>query len=318
MRVRSSPAARSGVGDDEHGVDRKAALTDRLDEALDEDGRLPRPGTRRDEDDARLLDGGELLGAGNGLGHLRRGRRHERRTRHIVQRSHHCGHSPPARVVTDVAGTDPRHGSHRVPAGRVHPLPELVRLEVVVVLEARHGVVARVFAQEPARLARAREAAVDPAERLDPDEVAKREDVERDLQPQLGFDVARAVRPTELVVLNDPTGAQRVEVDAVDLARDAEVAQLEPALELDRRTARSERNLEAPRDEREAERDVLADEVLEIAASVCSSSSRVVSGTSRRTPPAIASARHSRRKTIASSRCSSSSVSIPSRLGRPL
>ena len=51
-----------GVGDDEHLVDREPALEDRADEALDEDGRLPRARARGDEDDAAGLDRGRLLG----------------------------------------------------------------------------------------------------------------------------------------------------------------------------------------------------------------------------------------------------------------
>ncbi len=74
------------VRDDEDVVDPEAALADRLDEALHKHGRLPGPGPGRDEDDARLVDRGDLL--------LARGP-HARLTRHIVQREHQRGHSPP-------------------------------------------------------------------------------------------------------------------------------------------------------------------------------------------------------------------------------
>ena len=56
--------------------------------------------------------------------------------------------------------------------------------------EAREHVVLRVGPQQPARAALARERPVEAAERLDPDEVAEDEHVERDLEPQLLLDLA--------------------------------------------------------------------------------------------------------------------------------
>ena len=72
-----------GVGDHEHRLDVDPALADRLDEALDEHGRLPRPRARRDEDLPARRDRGRLL--------LVRVSRHARLIRHIRQRSHQAG-----------------------------------------------------------------------------------------------------------------------------------------------------------------------------------------------------------------------------------
>ena len=62
--------------------------------------------------------------------------------------------------------------------------PEGVLVEVVVPREPRE-VLARGLAQHPARQAPSGERPVDAAERLEPDEVAEGEDVERDLEAQL-------------------------------------------------------------------------------------------------------------------------------------
>ena len=87
------------VGDDQQRVDVEPALADRLDEALDEDGRLPRPRAGRDEDDARGLDGRGLLRV---------------RQRSLPLHPAHRGEIAPRRaagvaerVVADVAGPDP-------------------------------------------------------------------------------------------------------------------------------------------------------------------------------------------------------------------
>ena len=74
-----------GVGDHDDRVDREPPLTDRAYEPFDEDGRLPGARAGRDEDDARLLDRGELLRART---------RHGRLTRHIVQYEHQDGQLP--------------------------------------------------------------------------------------------------------------------------------------------------------------------------------------------------------------------------------
>ena len=63
------------------------------------------------------------------------------------------------------------------------PAPEGVLLEIVVLREAWNPVVLRLQAQQPASTALARERAVEPPERLDPDEIAEHQHVERDLEP---------------------------------------------------------------------------------------------------------------------------------------
>src|SRR5437660_134926 len=80
---------------------------------------------------------------------------------------------------------------------------------------------------------------------LDPDEVAKDEHVERDLKPQLGLDLRGRVRRLPgLVVLHDPAGAERIEVDPVDLAGEREAVDLEPPLQLGRGPLGAERDFE--------------------------------------------------------------------------
>src|SRR5581483_1875893 len=171
-----------------------------------------------------------------------------------------------ARVVRDVARADP---ARRVERPRARPLdlaPERLLVEEVALCDAGQ-LVARLGAQHPARAARARERAVDAAERLDPDEVAQHEQVERHLQPALVVDLARGVRALpRLVVLHDPAGAERVDVDAVDLPREEDaVAELEPALELRRRAVAPEADLEAAGLEHELRARLLAHEPLEVA-----------------------------------------------------
>src|SRR6188474_2549649 len=98
------------------------------------------------------------------------------------------------------------------------------------------------------RTTRAREGTVDAAERLDADEVAQHEHVERNLQPLLGVDLARRVRALpRLVVLHDAARAERVDVDTVDLPADEEtVPELEAALQLGRGAVAAEGDLEPP------------------------------------------------------------------------
>ena len=80
------------VGDREHRLDGQPALADSAREALDEHSRLPRPGPRRDEDEAGRVDRGQLLGVrGSGL----LDDRHDLATRHIDDRSHQVGHGNP-------------------------------------------------------------------------------------------------------------------------------------------------------------------------------------------------------------------------------
>ncbi len=75
------------VGDDEDRLDVQPPVAHRLDEALDEHRGLPGPRAGGDEHAAPGVDGGLLLG-------IRRPG-HARLTRHIVQRVHQAGHSPP-------------------------------------------------------------------------------------------------------------------------------------------------------------------------------------------------------------------------------
>src|SRR5207248_1107574 len=69
-----------------------------------------------------------------------------------------------------------------------------------------------------------------------------------------------------LVVLDDPARAERVDVDAVDLAAQEEtLPQLEAALQLGRGAVAAEADLEAPRQQAELGTRLLAREPLEVA-----------------------------------------------------
>src|ERR1700751_5401711 len=68
-----------------------------------------------------------------------------------------------------------------------------------------------------------------------------------------------------LVVDHDPARAERVAVDAVDLAGDAEAAKVEAALQLRRRPLGAKRDLETVRHERRRRLRLGADELLEVA-----------------------------------------------------
>src|SRR5207302_1712897 len=66
-------------------------------------------------------------------------------------------------------------------------------------------------------------------------------------------------------VLHDPARAERVDVDAVDLAARVEaVAELEPALQLRRRALAPEADLEAPGDEPQFRARLVAHESIEV------------------------------------------------------
>src|SRR5439155_880079 len=111
-----------------------------------------------------------------------------------------------------------------------------------------------------------RERPVDAAERLGADEVAPNEGVERDLEPPLTVDRASGMcAGARLVVLDDPPGAERVEIDPVDLSGEREaVPEREAALQLGRRSLRAERDLELTRDELHLRFGFVADEALEV------------------------------------------------------
>src|SRR2546429_440493 len=121
--------------------------------------------------------------------------------------------------------------------------------------------------QQPARHPGSRERAVDAAERLDADEVAQDEHVERDLQAQLVVDLLRRRRrAARLVVLHDPARAERVDVDPVDLAAQEEpVAEREPALQLRCGALEPEAELEPARHELQRRPRLVADKTLEVA-----------------------------------------------------
>ena len=244
------------VGDHEHRLDVEALVADGADEALDEHRRLARARARRDEDLARRLDRCSLLGV-----HVRDAPR---------------GTSSRGRTRT---GTLPPFGSWRTSPARMrcaYPRPRSravstsdqnsSSVEVVVALVARQ-VVGRARVQQAAGDPRPGERAVDAAERLDPDEVAQHEHVERDLELQLLVDLLRRMRAAaRLVVLHDPARAVRVDVDPVDLAAQVEiVAEVQAALQLGRRAVGAERDLEPPRHELQRRCGLVADEALEIA-----------------------------------------------------
>src|SRR5215213_2455453 len=125
------------------------------------------------------------------------------------------------RVVPDVAGAHALREAEREVARALDLSPERLLVEVVALHEAGQRVVLRLGAQQAARPPLAGERAVEAAERLDPDEVAQDEHVERDLEPQLLLDLRRRVAGSAgLVVLDDPARAAGVDVDPVDLPRE--------------------------------------------------------------------------------------------------
>src|SRR5512133_1108352 len=169
-------------------------------------------------------------------------------------------------VVLHVACSDPLDEASRELLCPVDLTPERLLVEVVVAREARNAVLLCLRSQQPAGVALAGERPVDPAERLDADEVAKHEHVERDLQLQLGLDLRRRMSGlARLVVLNDPACTERVEIDAVDLSGEREGAEIESSLELLRRALRAERNLEAARDQLQLRGGLVPQERLQVA-----------------------------------------------------
>src|SRR5229473_1120725 len=120
--------------------------------------------------------------------------------------------------------------------------PELVLREIVVLREAGDAIFARFSPQQPAGLALAGQRAIETAQRLDADEVAQNEHVERNLQALLGLDLLGGVRVLpRLVVLDDSARTERVDVDAIDLAGQRRpLGELEPPLELRCGALRSE------------------------------------------------------------------------------
>src|SRR5215210_5821310 len=170
------------------------------------------------------------------------------------------------RVVAHVALADAADGRLRVLLGALDLAPEGVLVEVVVALVAGQRVLPRPGPEQPARGAFAGERAVDAAQRLDADQVAQDEHVERDLQIQLALDLGRGVRAAARLVVDDhPARAEGVAVDAVDLPGDGEPSEVEPPLQLGRRALGAERDLELARHERRRRLGLAADELLEVA-----------------------------------------------------
>src|SRR5690242_683461 len=170
------------------------------------------------------------------------------------------------RVVAHGALADPRDGRARLLLRPLDLAPEPLLVDVVVAHVAGHAVLLRLGPQEPAREALAGKRAVDAAERLDPDQVAENEHVERDLQVQLVLDPTRRVGGLARLVVDDDTSrAERVAVDPVDLPRDREAAEIEPALQLLCRALVPERDLEAVREKRRRRLGLLPDELLQVA-----------------------------------------------------
>src|SRR5690348_11636829 len=122
------------------------------------------------------------------------------------------------RVVAHVALANAGDGGARLILRPLDLAPEPLLVDVVVARVTRHAVLTRLGPQQPSSDALAGQRAVDPAERLDPHEVAQDEHVERDLQVQLVLDPPRGVRGlARLVVDNHAARAERVSVDPVDL-----------------------------------------------------------------------------------------------------
>src|SRR5947208_12448978 len=96
-----------------------------------------------------------------------------------------------------------------------------------------------------------------------------------------------------LVVLDDPAGAEGVEIDPVDLSRERERAEIETALELLGRALRAERNLEPPRHQLQLRGGLVAEESLEVAEQPLLELPPLQVGQLHPDAP-IASARHSR------------------------
>ena len=90
------------------------------------------------------------------------------------------------------------------------------------------------------------------ADGLEPEQLAQRQQVERDLQPAVLEDAhGRVGRHAGLVVVDQPARRHPgIGVDAVDLADDREVAEPQAVLEPRRRAGPAERDLEAAGDQR--------------------------------------------------------------------
>src|SRR5262249_31547849 len=152
-------------------------------------------------------------------------------------------------IVSHVARLDPKRVVGGTLARGLDLAPERLLVQVVVPCEAGE-VLARALAEHPSRESPPCERSVDAAEWLDPDEITKGEDVQRDLEAELAVDVACGMGAlARLVVLDDPACAERIDVDPVDLPGQIQIVrERKAALQLGRRSLRAERNLEPARD----------------------------------------------------------------------
>src|SRR5581483_5382521 len=124
------------------------------------------------------------------------------------------------RVVADVAAADPADDRAGVLSGPLDHRPERLVVEIVAGGEAGQAVVFRLRPQEPARPTLAGEGTVQASQRLDADQIAQHEHVQRDLQLQLGLDLlCRVGARARLVVLDDAARTEGVDIDPVDLPR---------------------------------------------------------------------------------------------------
>src|SRR5918994_604627 len=171
------------------------------------------------------------------------------------------------RIVTDVAGADVTGELAGSCSRRLDLRPERLFVEVVVPRVAREHVTLRTGAQKPGGAAPAGKWSVEPAERLDPDEVTQDEHVEGNLEPELLLHLPSRRRVLAgLVVLDDAPRAQRLHVDPVDLPREhGAVAEVEATLELGRRALHSERDLELTWLERRVTFRLRTNQALEVA-----------------------------------------------------
>ena len=303
----SDPAAQlarrlARVRDDEDRLDVDPALAHRSDVALDEHRRLAGAGAGRDEHRAFGLDRSELLV-------VERARDSRRSVMLSPPGTSARGHTTPGTVALRIVAHVARLNTPRVLGGsltsRLDLAPERLFVQVVVLREPRE-VVARLFPQHPTGETTAGQRPVDTTERLDADEVAEREDVERDLEAKLAIDVTGGVRAlARFVVLDDPASAERVDVDPVDLPGEPEiVAELEASLQLRRRSLGAEGHLEPSRHERDRRDGFVTQEPLQIRTERVSKLELLSCVSSSRAPDSRASSRLRCMSSIAASRFS--------------
>ena len=202
-----------------------------------------------------------------------------------------------ARIVPHVAVSDPgddRPGT--LLRSRDLP-PEVLLLGIVARRVPGDAVAARGGPQQPAGLAVTGERPIQPAERLDPDEVAQHEHVQRDLQPQLALDLGRRMRLLpRLVVPDDAARGEGSRSTRSILPESRNVSRSSPRCSsgAERSDPNDTSNLRGTSGSSESASARTSPS--RSRQSPCSSSmrSRSVSSSRDSAPPAIASARHSR------------------------